>query len=89
MVDSFVSLSAEMAECAGLLRPHYPDENDEQLLARAMYWHPKRCKAGRWPSDQEIEEYKAQKAAERAAAERRRLAAEELAAAKAAAGEAA
>jgi hypothetical protein len=69
-IDVLESLNAELDECAALLRPHYPDENDEQLRARAMYWRPKRHETGRWPSSQEIEEYKAEKAAEKAPAEK-------------------
>jgi hypothetical protein len=80
-IDTLKSLNAELDECAALLRPHYPDENDEQLRTHAMGWHRQRCKDGRWPSSKEIEDYKAEKAAEKVAAERRRLAAEKLAAA--------
>jgi hypothetical protein len=55
MIDSLKSLNAELDEYAALLRSHFPDESDEQLRARAISWHSKRCKDGRWPSSQEIE----------------------------------
>jgi hypothetical protein len=66
MIDSLKSLNAELDECVALLRPYYVGENDKQLRARAMCWHSKRCKDGRWPSSQEFEAQKA--AAEKLAA---------------------
>jgi hypothetical protein len=73
-------MNSELDECVALLRPHYPDEDDKQLRSHAMYWRPQRYETGRWPSHQEIELYKARRAAEKALAEKR-AAAEKLAAA--------
>jgi hypothetical protein len=67
MIDSLESLNAELDECPALLRPYYVGENDKQLRDRAMCWHRQRCKDGRWLSSKEIEDYKAEKAAEKAA----------------------
>jgi hypothetical protein len=79
MIDVLRTLTAELDECIALLRPHYPDENDEQLCARAMYWRPKRYEIGRWPSSAEIEEHKAKKAKEEAAAAAAKAAAKQAA----------
>jgi hypothetical protein len=69
-IDVLKTLHAELDECAALLRPHYADESDDELRFLATYWRPKRYETGRWPSSEEIEGHKAQKAKERAAAER-------------------
>jgi hypothetical protein len=55
MIDVLGTLKAELDECVTLLRPHYPDEPDEALRHRAVWWRGFRYLNGRWPTDQEIE----------------------------------
>jgi hypothetical protein len=64
MIDSLKILNAELAEGATLLRPHFPGENGKQLRTRARHRLQWRYKIGHWPTNQEIEEYNAQKAKE-------------------------
>jgi hypothetical protein len=47
-----------------LLRRHYADDDEQQLLNRAMYWRSWIYQHGRRPADQEIIAEKAKAAAE-------------------------
>ena len=62
--DILETMEAELDECVALLRPHYPEEKNEQLRNRATGMRQERYARGRWPSDNEIAEMKA--AAEKA-----------------------
>jgi hypothetical protein len=62
MIDILETLKAELDEGVAHLRPHYPDETDECLRDRAMWWRPGRYEKGRWPTDKEIETQKAKEA---------------------------
>jgi hypothetical protein len=53
------TLQAELDECVALLRPHYPNEDDNALRERAVRLRPERYEKGRWPSAEEIEADKA------------------------------
>jgi hypothetical protein len=72
MHDILETMRAELDEGVALLRPHYPDDDDDALCDRAMYWRPWRYSRGRWPSVEEIEAKKAKEIE----AERARLEAE-------------
>jgi hypothetical protein len=63
MIDSFETMKAELDEGGELLRQHYPDDDERQLLNHAMFWRRWRYQHSRWPSDQEIIEEKAKAAA--------------------------
>jgi hypothetical protein len=66
--DVLATMAAEIDECVGLLRPHYPEALENQLRAIAMDMRAERYQVGHWPSDEEIAEAKG-KAEAKAAAE--------------------
>ena len=47
-------MEAELDEGVEILRPYYPDADDEHLRSRAAHWRHFRYEKGRWPTDQEI-----------------------------------
>jgi hypothetical protein len=59
VTDILETMRAELDEGAALLRPHYPNADDDSLRQHAEYWRPWRYKMGRWPSAEEIETAKA------------------------------
>jgi len=72
--DILETMKAELDEGAALLRPYYPEDDDEALHERAICLRPWRYKEGRWPNAEELawlrdhpgrtlDEYKAEKAA--------------------------
>jgi hypothetical protein len=65
MIDPFETLLAEVEYGISILRPHYPDQDDDWLEKRAMAMRPKHYETGRRPTDDELA---AQKVAEEAAA---------------------
>jgi len=74
MTDVLENMKAELDECVVLLRPHYPEEDNEQLHDHATGMRMERYARGRWPSDDELVKKKAaavaKAAAEKAAAEK-------------------
>jgi hypothetical protein len=62
--DILETMKAELAEGAELLRQHYPDEDEQQLLAHALYWRKWHYQHGRRPTDQEIIDMKTKAEAE-------------------------
>jgi hypothetical protein len=59
-VDVLETIKAEMIEGGELLRPHYPDDDEEQLSERVMSLLRDKYARGRWPTDEEIKIMKAQ-----------------------------
>jgi hypothetical protein len=54
IIDPVKTMLAEIEYGVSILRPHYPDANDDWLEWRAMAIRPKAYQVGRWPSDEEI-----------------------------------
>jgi hypothetical protein len=52
--DILETMANEIAEAVALLRPHYPNEDEDQLRRRAEVMHPRRYERGRWPSSDEL-----------------------------------
>jgi hypothetical protein len=75
MIDSLENMKAELRHLVQLLRPHYPEETDDELTALAMDMRPKVYAKGRLPTDKEIKAV-AKKRAEMAAARAAKLLAE-------------
>jgi hypothetical protein len=60
MTDILKTMLAELDEATGLLRPHFPHDDEQQLRERARIWTQRKYETGMWP---------AAEIAERAAAE--------------------
>jgi hypothetical protein len=75
------TMAAEIDECVELLRPHYPDADEEALRNHARCLRSERYERGHWPSAKEIAAAKAVEDAAAALAKAREAA--ELAAAEA------
>jgi hypothetical protein len=58
MIDSLETMKAELRHLVQLLRPHYPEEPDDELYALAMDIRPEAYAKGRSPTDKEIEQRK-------------------------------
>jgi hypothetical protein len=73
-LDPVATMQAELAYGVALLRPHFPDDDDDTLLARVKAGRQRRYACGRWPTDEELAEQARQSrdadAAERAEQER-------------------
>jgi hypothetical protein len=78
MIDSFETMKAERTHLVQFLRPHYPEEPDDELYARAMGMRAEGYAKGRWPTSEEIEQRKAAAAAAKKRAEEAAARAEEL-----------
>jgi hypothetical protein len=76
MIDPFKTLLAEIEYGISILRPHYPDADDDWLEKRAMAMRPKRYATGRWPTDEELAAAKVEEEEAAARAEAARLAQE-------------
>jgi hypothetical protein len=75
MIDSLETMKAELRHLVQLLRPHYPEEPDDELIAIAMDMRPEAYAKGRLPTNKEIKAV-AKKRAEMAAARAAKLLAE-------------
>jgi hypothetical protein len=60
MTDILETMRAELAEAVELMRPHFPEESDSDLLNRAECWRPWRYQKGRWPDFAEMAKQKEQ-----------------------------
>jgi hypothetical protein len=69
MIDSLETMKAELRHLVQLLRPHYPEETDDELTALAMDMRPKVYAKGCLPTDEEIKRRKAAEIAAKKAAE--------------------
>jgi hypothetical protein len=49
MIDILKTMHAELAEAVESMRPHFPDDSKDALLARAEAWRQFRYETGRWP----------------------------------------
>ena len=54
MIDSLENMKAELEHLVQLVRPHYPEESDDELIAIAMDMRPQVYAKGRLPTDEEI-----------------------------------
>jgi hypothetical protein len=68
LTDILETMKAELDEGASLLRRHYPDDDEQQLLDRARSWLQRRYQLGRWP-EEEMTKRKAEEEAGKAAFE--------------------
>jgi hypothetical protein len=48
-IDTFQTVLDEIAEAIELQRPHFPDDDEDNLRRRAEAWRPERYDTGRWP----------------------------------------
>ena len=52
-----------LAEAVELMRPHFPEDSEDELLARAEYWRQDRYQEGRWTDFAEVAKEEEAKAA--------------------------
>ena len=50
----FQTMIDETAEAAGLMRPHFPADDEDALRGRAMAWRAERYRIGHWPDFAEL-----------------------------------
>jgi hypothetical protein len=55
-MDPVATMKAELAEGVALLRPHYPDDTEAELLARAQAERPRRYARRRRLTHEELAE---------------------------------
>jgi hypothetical protein len=53
-IDVFQTMRDEIAEAVELMRPHFPNDDEDDLRARAEAWRWKRYADGRWPDFAEV-----------------------------------
>jgi hypothetical protein len=49
MIDTLKTMRAELAEAVELMRPHFPEDGEQDLLARAEHWRMDRYQTSSWP----------------------------------------
>ena len=54
MTDIIETMRAEIDEAVELMRPHFPNDSDADLIARAQCWRWRLYKEGHWPDFAEM-----------------------------------
>ncbi len=58
-INVLATLADEIAEAIELQRPHFPNDDDDTLRARAKAWRQVRYANGRWPDFARVAEAEA------------------------------
>jgi hypothetical protein len=53
-IDVFQTILAEIAEAVELMRPHFPNDDDDALRDRALACRAERYQTGHWPDFNEM-----------------------------------
>jgi hypothetical protein len=67
MTDILKTMLAELDEAIELMRPHFPDDSEDALFARAASKRRERYAKGRWPDFAEVAKEEAEMAKKEAA----------------------
>jgi hypothetical protein len=63
-IDTFATLLDEITEAVELMRPHFPNDDEDTLRGRAMALRAERYRTGHWPDFEEMAKAEAVAAAE-------------------------